>query len=76
MELQQEIPSRFDVPSQPSTDACQSVVSPDGKHAVDESHVALNYDGGQFYVDVYCTYCGHSGCIAAIDIEADPVDWE
>lgn len=36
----------------------------------------VNHDSlDKIYVDVTCKWCGRSGCLAAIDKDADEIDW-
>lgn len=53
--------TRFEM-SDESQDVCKA--APHGQHAPDLSTITLTSDGGEFYLDVNCQYCGTSGCIA------------
>ena len=37
--------------------------APHGGHEPDLSTLTIESDGGEFYLDVNCQYCGRSGCI-------------
>lgn len=48
--------------------------APDHVHVVALSSVSIEYDADAAYVDVSCAFCGRSGCLAKVDVDAH-VDW-
>ena len=48
-------------------------VASDGKHEPDPETFHLEHDGDGVYLDVYCKFCGQSGCIG--NFKAEDVDW-
>lgn len=67
-----EAEEQFPLDELEAADYCPK--APDHVHVIALSSVYIEYDADAAYVDVSCAFCGRSGCLAKVDVDAH-VDW-